>query len=262
MAKLTRKQIREGLDTIPIDSILLGARTEARLTPKQREFARKIANGTGQTQAYRETYNTKGKKTTQRTNAHLLAKREDIANTVEAFRRAREFTEQHTPAQLRAFVIQQLAQHASDEEMPPAQRIKALQLLGTVSEVAAFTERKEITTVKASGDIRERLMDKLRLIGSSVSDGLLTAPEDHSADDLLAEIAQGNADNAEENNADENEATPSDANAPDCDPTAPAPPEEFSTTLYNDTHSIPHTQSPSETSVSLEQCSSDNTDTL
>ena len=93
MAKLTRKQINEGLDQLPLDSLLLGARTETRLTPKQREFARKIANGTGQTQAYRETYNSKGKKRTQAVEAHKIAHKPNVANTIEAFRRAKEFQE-------------------------------------------------------------------------------------------------------------------------------------------------------------------------
>jgi hypothetical protein len=84
---------------------------------------------------------------------------------------------------LRELVIHQLTQHALNTECPPAQRIKALELLGKVSEVAAFTERKETTIVKQSADIKTRLLESLR----NVVD--VDAKEiDSDADSLLEEI--------------------------------------------------------------------------
>jgi hypothetical protein len=52
MQKLNRKQIREGLSQVPIDTILLGTQAKDRtLTHKQKEFARKIALGETKAQA-------------------------------------------------------------------------------------------------------------------------------------------------------------------------------------------------------------------
>ena len=252
MAKLTRKQITEGLDQIPIDSILLGARTEARLTPKQREFARKIANGTGQTQAYRETYNTQGKKTTQRTNAHLLAKREDIASTVEAFKRAREFQEQHTAAQLRAFVIQQLAAHAIDEENKTSDKLTALKLLGNVAEVGAFVHQVAKVDVTASSDIRSRLMERLKSIGAGVSEGVFTEKPEESADSLLAEL--------EHRPTPEEEGQPPHGEKPEADPAEPTqpPPAVMAASVEGEViHSIPHSESPAEITILTGTISSD-----
>jgi len=254
MAKLTRKQINEGLDQIPMDSLLLGARTEARLTPKQREFARKVANGTGQTQAYRETYNTQGKSRTQSIEAHKTAHNPKVASTIEAFRRAKEFSEQHTAAQLRALVIQKLTEHATSEDNSPRDQLQALKLLGTVAEVGAFVHQTANVNVTASADIRARLMEKLKLIGASVSDGVAVERPEESGDSLLEELHvipdNGNISDADAGN--ENEAG--------ADPTGTPPPNLTSTTLIETTHSIPLKQSSPKSTILTGTISSDNFD--
>ena len=53
--KLTRKQIEEGLTSMPVSHIL-GARESKALTPKQRAFAMNVAKGSSKAQAYRESY--------------------------------------------------------------------------------------------------------------------------------------------------------------------------------------------------------------
>ena len=66
-----------------------------------------------------------------------------------------------TPVQLKALLVQQLVQHSLDEDFPPAQRMKALQLIGNLFEVGAFLERKESVVVHKSADIRTRLLERL-----------------------------------------------------------------------------------------------------
>lgn len=189
MAKLSRSQIREGLEQVPIDTLLLGVgdRKESRLTPKQREFARQVALGETKADAYRKAYNAKGKPKTVGNHGSALARRDSIAMEIEAYRLAAEAEKQRSPAQLRALVIHQLTKHALDEDCPPAQRIKALELLGKVSEVAAFTERKETTVINQSGELKQKLLDQLR----NVVDITPNAPSDSGQDDadsLLAEL--------------------------------------------------------------------------
>ena len=197
MAKLTRKQIREGLDQIPMDGLLFGTAAakaaEAKLTPKQREFARMIALGESKAGAYRQVYNSKGKPTTQRAEGYKLSVRPDIAMTTEAFKQAIVFAESHTPAQIRAFVIQQLTQHAQNEDNPPAQRIKSLELLGKVAEVGAFVDRKEVVNVQSSQTIRDRLLEKLAASGRTIEH----KPEDTDADSLMAELTPAPAETTE-----------------------------------------------------------------
>lgn len=195
--RLTRAQIAEGLESVPLDTILLGTRTETRLTAKQKAFARSLALGNSKAQAYRETYSDKGTKKTQAATGWKMAQRPDIVQIKEAYELAIEAAKQRTPAQLRELVIHQLTQHALDTEVPPAQRIQALKLLGTVSEVAAFTERKEVTQVKRSEDVRAALMEKLRAITGSAVEGEIV--DAHDADSLLEEIREGTAQNDDEN---------------------------------------------------------------
>ena len=53
--KLTRKQIKEGLDQVPIENIL-GRSVSQQLTPKQKRFALEVAKGNTKAQAYRTAY--------------------------------------------------------------------------------------------------------------------------------------------------------------------------------------------------------------
>jgi hypothetical protein len=55
--KLTRKQIKEGLEATPIDTLLMGS--PKTLTAKQKEFARQVAMGKPKAEAYRTAYDTK-----------------------------------------------------------------------------------------------------------------------------------------------------------------------------------------------------------
>jgi hypothetical protein len=84
-----------------------------------------------------------------------------IAREVEAYQLALEAEKHRTPVQLKALLVQQLVQHSLDEDFPPAQRMKALQLIGNLFEVGAFLERKESVVVHKSSDIRTRLLERL-----------------------------------------------------------------------------------------------------
>jgi len=160
MQKLNRKQIRETLSSVPLDTLLLGTHAKDRtLTPKQKEFARNVALGETKAQAYRNAYNSKTDRAkTQGDAGSRLAKHSGINAEIQAYQAAIEASKHRTPAQLREFVIHQLTLHAMDDSINPAQRIKSLELLGKVSEVAAFTERKETTVINQSSDIKQRLL--------------------------------------------------------------------------------------------------------
>ena len=248
--KLTRKEAREALQSIPIEQVILGgiSAPDVSLSPKDMEFARQLALGESKAGAYRKSRPSKAKPESQSRRGQDIAKRSAVQSQVEAFRAAIEAQKYATPTHLRALVIEQLTRHALNEEFPPAQRIKALELLGRITEVAAFTERREVVHVHDAETARERLMQSLRLaINSSAVD-----VTDTSADDLLAEILGAHDAQAHDIITDAHADARADAdaqgvdgfeNAPDADPrgggslnvaaTAPSP-----------LHSIPHTQSP------------------
>ena len=172
---------------MPMDTILLGAVTAktSRLTSKQRAFAKEVAMGNTKTGAYRKAYKTKGKASTQSAEAQKLSKNPAISTQIEAFRLALEANQHITPASLRALAIHKITEKALDPSVPPAQQLKALELLGKITEVALFTERREIVQVTNSQEMRDKLMNSIRLAISSQG---ATDVEVDDADSLLAEI--------------------------------------------------------------------------
>ncbi len=162
--KLTRAQIKEGLQAVPMESLIVGVTgaKETRLTPRQRRFAEAIAAGESKAAAYRAAYRSNGKPETQSKRGQELVKTGAVSAQIEALRLAAEAARHATPAALRALVIQKLTEHAIDEDVAPAQRLRALELLGKVTEVAAFTERREVVSVRDPAAAREALLEGIR----------------------------------------------------------------------------------------------------
>jgi hypothetical protein len=148
--------------------------------------------------------------------------------------------------------IHKITEKALDPDVPPAQQLKALELLGKITEVALFTERREIVQVTNSQEMKDKLLNSIRLAISS--QGAEDVDVD-DADSLLAEItgttnvmddATGNEsmdddviDEVQEENSDGVASTignPADPQTPD---------SQFSaTTSEPDLHSIPHIRTP------------------
>lgn len=184
--KLTKAQIREGLDTVPVSHIL-GRGAARELTSAQKTFALEVAKGSTGAAAYRKAYNTRGKKLTQANEASRLKGRPDIAAEIEAYQLALEGAKHRNPAALRELVIQSLVKVIIDPDAKPGQITAAAKVLGTVTEVAAFTERKEVRTITSSEDARAAIMAQLKqLSNASAEDAHII---DAQADALMQELA-------------------------------------------------------------------------
>jgi hypothetical protein len=212
--RLTRKQVKEALETIPIEQALFGAvgAKEIKLSPKDREFARQIALGESKASAYRKSRPSRAKPENQSRRGVELMGKSQVQAQVEAFRAAFEAQKYQTPQHLRALAIHELTKHALNEDCPPAQRIKALELIGKMTEVALFTERREIVQVTDSGQIKERLLDTLRTITQAEA----TDVTDTAADSLLAELVEPT--NSMEPDTEPTEAQITEAHAPEPEP--------------------------------------------
>jgi protein-tyrosine-phosphatase len=82
--------------------------------------------------------------------------------------------------------IHKLSTMALDDTMPPAQQLKALELVGKMTEVALFSERREIVHSLDSSSLKAKLMDAVQLaIASSKS---IRTTTKRTAQQLLAEI--------------------------------------------------------------------------
>ena len=225
--KLSREQVREGLEQIPMETLLQGASgSPVTLTAKQIAFAKNLAMGkTTKADAYRKAYNSKGNPKSVGSKASVLSTDDRIRVAVESFRAAETYKEYQTPTQLRSLVVSQLTKHVLDEDFPPAQRVACLKLLGSVAEIGLFIDRKETLVIHKSDDIRQRLMDQLKTVINNKAEDI--TPND-DGDSLLAEL---------------NEPAVIESNQPDDDPTGVPPPAEGFDHPMDSIHSIPHNQS-------------------
>lgn len=162
--KLTRAEIARGLEAVPIAQVMLGAANAktTKLTAKQAKFAQALALGETKAGAYRAAYDTHSSPAIQSLEGSRLASHPKISLQVEALRLAAEARNYATPPALRALVIERLTAHAIDDTINPAQRLRALELLGKITEVAAFTERRELVRVTDSASARDKLLMSLR----------------------------------------------------------------------------------------------------
>ena len=219
--KLTRAQIVEGLDTVPVSHIL-GKGVSRELTGSQKTFALEVAKGSTGAAAYRKAYNTRGKKLTQANEASRLKARPDITAEIQAYGLAIEAAKHRNPAALRELVIQSLVQVIIDPESKPGQITAAAKVLGTVTEVAAFTQLSERKVTVSSEDARAAIMQQLRQLTNAGAVDVVAVDAD--ADSLLAELAI----------ADESDTHPT--------PEGQTVDEELAT----NTHTIPHERNQSE----------------
>ncbi len=183
--KLNRKQISEALNQIPAETILLG-KASRELTSKQKKFARLIAEGLTGAEAYRQSYDTSASPKRVGDQAAMLKRDPRISSEISRLSMINEAREWQSPQQIRALVIERLQMEAMNEDNPPNSRIRALELLGKVTEVAAFTERREQTVVHSSEQIRNQIMDRLKSL--NVIDIQAAEQTDNDAEALLSEI--------------------------------------------------------------------------
>lgn len=253
--KLSRKQVAECLQSVPIDTVLLGAAgaKQTKLTAKQKAFAEGIVMGKTKAAAYREAYNSKAKPQHQSLEGQRLVANPAVAQQIEALKVANEAMRHATPAALRSLVIQKLTEHAIDPGIQPAQRLQALKLLGTVTEVAAFTERREIIRATDPATAKAALLETLRqaLRVSSIDAEIVEAKPASIDDAIVIEPDAGFALDVATSSCPDSRNPDAQLEGQDGDPTAPAPPARASagdrTMLSN-----PHIQSSLESSPHIQ----------
>lgn len=184
-SKLTRAQLTEALDSVPVSHIL-GKGVTRELTPKQRAFAVEVAKGSSGAEAYRKAYKTRTKSLSQSNEASRLKARPDVAAEVAAYKAAIDAETYRTPAGLRSLIIQSLVQTIIDPDTPPAVRVQAAKVAGQITEVSLYTERKEVRTITSSEDARARIMQELKQLANA--EAIDVTAVDRDADSLMAEL--------------------------------------------------------------------------
>jgi hypothetical protein len=239
--KITRQAIRETLKQVPIEQILVGAHNveKVNLTKKQKDFARKVAEGKPKAQAYREAYDSTGKPQTEAQEGNRLANNPKVSAMIEAFTLANEAREYLIPAQIRTMAIQNLVSIAINDDEKTSNKLKALELIGKMSEVSLFAETKTHVHLHSSDDIRGQLLAGLRQAFSN-SRGLNDLAK-RKAESLLIELSEARTIEP----ADDETPAPCETEIP-ADP-PPTDPQNSTNAGSNSMHSIPHVQSDSNT---------------
>ena len=189
--RLTRSEItqaRKTLETVsPAQMIGMIGASKSGLTHKQRAFAYNVAMGHTKAEAYRSAYKRDASKHTLSSKPYHLAVDDRIKAEIEAYRLASEAAKHRTPQQIRDLVIQSLVQHVIDPDTPPAIRVQATKILGQVTEVAAFTERKESVVHHTSDKLRADIFAQVQ----SLMQGKTVEGEriDEDAASLMAELS-------------------------------------------------------------------------
>lgn len=212
-------------------------RGKNKLTAKQKKFARALAEGMTKADAYRSAYDVTSEHSVRK-DPYTIAANPSVRQEVAAIEAAIAAQEYQTPAALRALVVNSLVQVITNPASKPNQITAAAKVLGTVTEVAAFTERKEVRTISSSEDARARIMAELNsLIKAQAQDADVI---DAAADSLLAELAPIEA--SQDAGADDDPISGQD------EPHRPGTPQDAEGTPAGALHSIPpeRTQSPTD----------------
>ena len=152
------KAIQRG---VPADKVLM---PEIDLTPKQRQFVRAMASGASKRDAYLEAYDAQaGSRSVGVTACHIAAQPK-IKSAIEQQRAVERLRYSQNPLQIREFVVDSL-QHEARTAQKPGDRLRALELLGKLADVAAF-ETRSVVTHERAGDTTARLREKLARLGA------------------------------------------------------------------------------------------------
>lgn len=183
MVNLSRKALTEGLRDTPIETIL-GPHVSRTLTGKQKAFALEVAKGQTKASAYRKAYKPDATKRTMASKPYELMQDERIQREVQAYALAIEASKHRTPSALRELVISGLVEIALNPDTKDSVRVQALRTIGTITEVSAFTERKEVRTISSSETAKASILAQLQTLMS----GDVTDVTSRDAESLLAEL--------------------------------------------------------------------------
>jgi hypothetical protein len=179
------ERLRDAASTATVDGLLLPG-VSKHLTGRQRKFVKGVAlEGLTKKDAYRKAYPDAKSPATQRTEPYTLMRNPAISHAVDALRQAELAASMQTPAQLRALVIQTLVQTAIDPDVKAAVRVQAAKVLGTVTEVAAFTTRTETRVTHSAEDAKAKVLEEIKALMLGTGDAV-----DVEAKSLLAELTE------------------------------------------------------------------------
>lgn len=160
MSQLPASAVKQLARGVPADKVLL---PNIELTPKQRRFVQAMAEGASKRDAYLQAYETNGDARRAGITACDVANNPKVVRALEQQKAVDRLRYSQNPDQIRSFVVDQL-QHEAKTAQKPNDRLRALELLGKLADVAAFETRSVVTHQKA--DTRSALRSKLERLAA------------------------------------------------------------------------------------------------
>ena len=150
-------------NTTPNLTIIDGGKATSKLTGKQLAYVQAILKGANQSDAYREAYNAENMSDQAIwTEAGRLFRHPEVSRRITAGRAAQERQATHTGASLRLHVERELYDLTTNADSDQA-KLRALELLGKLHRVGAFTERVEqVADDRPASEILAELETRLR----------------------------------------------------------------------------------------------------
>jgi hypothetical protein len=142
--------------------VIDGGKAANKLTSKQSAFVQAILKGANQSDSYRQAYNAENM-TDQAiwTEAGRLFRHPEVSRRITAGRAAQERQAVHTGASLRSHVERELFELSTGADTDAA-RLRALELLGKLVKVGAFSEKVSVEDEQLSAEeIRAKLETRL-----------------------------------------------------------------------------------------------------
>ena len=165
-----RKTIEELVREVPASRVIA---RDIRLTAKQRAFVDKVAIGATNTQAYIEAYGSTMSPRIVAADASNLRNNPKVSQALALQQAAERVRYSQNPIEIRSYVVDSL-QHLARTAQRPADRLRALELLGRMADVALF-ETRTVVEHRKPDDVRAALVSKLRRF--VLTDGTMEAQE-------------------------------------------------------------------------------------
>ncbi|NBW20026.1 MAG: hypothetical protein EBR82_69855, partial [Caulobacteraceae bacterium] len=157
MAGLPESALRAIERGVPADRVLM---PHVELSPRERQFVQRMAEGAGKREAFIEAFEPGGTSRSVSTAAWKVAKRPEVQQALAQQQAVERLRYSQNPLQIRSFVVDSL-QHEARTAQRPADRLRALELLGKLADVSAF-ETRSVVEHRTASDTKARLAEKLR----------------------------------------------------------------------------------------------------
>jgi hypothetical protein len=143
--------------------VMDGGKGQGKLTSKQSAFVQAILKGANQSDGYRKAYNAENMSDQAIwTEAGRLFRHPEVSRRITAGQAAQERQAVHSGASLRLHVERELFELTTKADSDQA-KLRALELLGKLDKVGAFTERVEqVSDNLTAAEVEAELVTKLR----------------------------------------------------------------------------------------------------